>query len=270
MQSIPEAVGNATCVKSHLNKKGEPTGEEVGCVKKGSCTPGRGQKTCPSGATISSSFTCKNIYGVKTITKTGGNTSGGRLLSAVKVSSSRQTSSLSFTLTDLKGTSKDAAAVKVKLDSILQLQAALKSTFSMVKSGTQASMLYKITNLGTSTVAPSKVAGMLRGYLNSGNKDVKTALASLGTVKLGKKGCCSLSSSVKAVVDKSKSLAVNKKEKKAADVAKAKAQKGTIASTSTAPATVTKKVAIASTSSAVKSAWLAVPCIAALVGVFCF
>lgn len=122
-------------------------------------------------------------------------------------------------------------------------------------------MLYKITNLGTSTVAPSKVADMLRGYLNSGNKDVKTALASLGTVKLGKKGCCSLSSDVKAVVDKGKSLAQNKKEKKANDIAKANAK------TTMAPA---KKATIASTSSAVKSAWLAVPCIAALVGVFCF
>jgi len=256
-----EAAGNATCVKNNLDKKGNPTGEEVSCVQKGKCAAGRGQKKCPSGATISSSFTCKNIYGVD-LKKTG-----GRRLAAVKVSASRQTSSLSFTLNNLKGTSKDAAAVKVKLDSILQLQGELKSTFSMVKSGTQASMLYKISNLGTSAVAPSKVADKLRGYLNSGNKDVKTALATLGTVVLGKKGCCSLSSDVKAVVDKT----TTKAQKKVIAEQKKTTTKAPVQKTTTkAPVTNTKKAGLASTSSAMQSAWLAVPCIAALVSVFCF
>jgi len=113
---------------------------------------------------------------------------------------SRQTAGISFTLQDLKG--GDVANVKVKLDSTMMLQSELKSTLSMVKSGSVASMMYKVTNLGTSKVAPSVVTDKLRGYLNSGHSGTKTVLSVLGTVKLGPKGCCSLTQKVNPIFDK--------------------------------------------------------------------
>jgi len=190
-----EKAGKATCVQAHLDSKGGTVGEAVSCVVKGKCAPGRGQKTCPSGATISSGYTCKNIYGVST--KKGRRLKQRRLETSA---GSRQTAGISFTLQDLKG--GDVANVKVKLDSTMMLQSELKSTLSMVKSGSVASMMYKVTNLGTSKVAPSVVTDKLRGYLNSGHSGTKTVLSVLGTVKLGPKGCCSLTQKVKAVVDK--------------------------------------------------------------------
>jgi hypothetical protein len=117
----------------------------------------------------------------------------------------KETASVRFILKDLTGNSKDATKVKIKLDSILQLQSELHSTLSMVKSGTEASMIYKIANLGTSKVSPSQVAKMLRSYIDSGAPDVKKALAVLGAVKMSKNGCCTLTTDSKDVVDKSDS-----------------------------------------------------------------
>jgi len=202
-----EKAGNATCIRKNLDSSGKPTSEEVTCVKKGSCEPGRGQKTCPTGATISSAYSCKDLYGLTVVAKNSTNTtnasSGGRRLVQSSVSSGdKQTASVTFTLKDLKGTSKDAPTAKVKIDSILQLQSELQATLSMVVSGKEASMIYKITNLGISQVAPSQVAEKFRGFLNAGDPSTKSALAPLGTVKLGAKGCCTLSTDVKTVVDK--------------------------------------------------------------------
>jgi len=160
-----EAAGNVTCVKSHVNSKGEPTGEDVSCVLKGKCEPGRGQKKCPTGATISSAYSCKNIYAVASESTTDG---ARRLVQNKIATGKQQTATLTFTLKDVKSGTKDTAKVKVKLDSILQLQPELKTTLSMVASGTEASMRYKITNLGASKVTPLQVAEKLRGYLNSG------------------------------------------------------------------------------------------------------
>jgi len=210
-----EKLGNVTCVQNNLDSKGDPTGESVSCVKSGTCKPGRGQKTCPDGSAISTAYSCKDLYGVVAKEKTGGTAGGTRRLKAkyqwrrrlaanVVTDGKRQTASVRFTLENLVSgiTGKDTPKVKVKLDSILQLQPTLQSELTMVKSGTEASMMYKITNLGSSKVAPSQVAEKLRGYLNSGTTSTKTALATLGTVKLGTSGCCTLSTDVKTVVDK--------------------------------------------------------------------
>jgi hypothetical protein len=196
-----EANGNATCIKVNLNAQGEPTSEETTCVKKGTCTAGKGQKVCPDNATISAAYACADLYGLVAAAKTEA-TSARRLVATQVVSGQRQTASLKFVLKDVVGTPKDAPKVKVKLDSILMLQPQLKSTLSMVISGSeQASMTYKITNLGASAVKPSAVADKLEFYLNSNHPPVKSALAVLGVVKLGDKGCCTQSEVKKAVVD---------------------------------------------------------------------
>jgi hypothetical protein len=167
-------------------------------LPKGKCPPGRGQKKCPTGATIASKTACKDLYGV--LNKKN-QTKARRLLQ--NSVASKQTATITFTLKSLKGAAKDVPTAKANVDSVLQLQSELQTTLSMVVSGTEASMIYKVTNLGTSAVKPSQVTEKLRGFLNSGDSKVKTALAGLGTVKLGAKGCCVLSTNVKTVVDKS-------------------------------------------------------------------
>jgi len=91
--------------------------------------------------------------------------------------------------------------VKVHLDSILQLQPELQSTLSMVVVDDEATMRYKITNLGASKVMPSTVASKLREFLNANKKDTANALAPIGTVKLGPSGCCTLSTGSKVIVE---------------------------------------------------------------------
>lgn len=106
-----------------------------------------------------------------------------------------------FTLSGLvSGTSAaDTPAVKVKIDSLLQLQPQLESTLSYVVSGSTASLVYTIANVGASTVTPSQVAEKLKSFLKAGTSSIKSALSSLGSTIAT---CCTMSTDVKTMADK--------------------------------------------------------------------
>jgi len=73
----------------------------------------------------------------------------------------------------------------------------------MVVSGVEASMSYKITNLGAVTVSPQKMGTKLVEFINTGNTQMKTALKPIGVAILGTGGlCCSTNVDLKTVVDK--------------------------------------------------------------------
>jgi hypothetical protein len=180
-----ELQGNKTCNKINVDSNTlMPVSDSTTC--EASCSPGRGQKVCAHGAVILTGYPCKDLYRVKGKSR--------RLTGALQVGD-KQMASLSFTLKQLVSSSTDSSKMKVKLDSILQLTPQLKSTLVIKIKGSgatsEASMQYKVTNQGVSTVAPKKVTSKLREMLNKRDVGVKKVLAALGKVKMGKQGCCS-------------------------------------------------------------------------------
>jgi hypothetical protein len=131
--------------------------------------------------------------------------------STVKVASTtKQTATLKFTLKDLTTGAKKTAVqtAQVKLDSLLQVLPSHHATLTMQKAtgATEASMTYTIYNQGSSKVTPKRVAENLKDNLNSKNPDYVSALAPLGTVKLGTSGCCQLTMKSQTVTDTGTSL----------------------------------------------------------------
>jgi len=203
--SKDEASGKATCIKKNVDSKGNPTGESVTCVAKDKCTPGKGQKKCPAsmgGATIANGVACKDLYG---LAAKAANATTRRLAQAATVST-KEKSQITFVLTSLKGTATQVPKVKIQVDSILQLTSTLQSELKMAVTGTgntqEATMIFAVSNLGSSTVSPALVSGKLRDLLNAKDPATTAAFAPLGTVKLGPKGCCSIATDVTKVVEK--------------------------------------------------------------------
>jgi len=199
-----EQMGRTTCVKNHFNKKGKHTGTEVTCPE-GECKPGRGQKKCKSGAVIATAYSCKDLYGTAGL---------GRRLSVLRrliarrlaaiTTGTKQSASLSFTLMSLTIDAESKTNdVKVALDSIFQLTAAHQSTLTQVMSEGEASMMYKVWNLGAVAVSPQAITQKVQSAIDAKQTDVKTALAPIGAVKYGGSGCCTLNIDVKTIVDKS-------------------------------------------------------------------
>jgi hypothetical protein len=194
-----EDAGKKTCIKKNVDAKGNPTGESVTCVAKDKCTPGKGQKKCPAaagGATIATGVTCKDIYGI------AGKAANSTRRLVQSSANTQQKSSITFTLDNVIGTAANVPKVKVQVDSHLQLPSSLKTELKITMGTGTASMIYSCTNLGTSLVTPASVTGKLRDLLNAKDPTMKTVFAPLGTVKLGPKGCCSLATDIKTVVEK--------------------------------------------------------------------
>jgi len=191
-----ELAGNKTCTKVNVDSKGKVTSKVVTCEV--SCTPGRGQKACDTEAQILAGFTCKDIYKVLAPAPSG----GGRRLAQIAIGS-KQTSTLSFTLQNLVSTSTDGLPIKVKLDSALQMQPCLSSKLTITIKGSgasaEASLQYKVSNVGSCKVQPQAVTDQLKDWLNQKNTQIKQILAVMGTVKLGSQGCCSTTSQSKTL-----------------------------------------------------------------------
>jgi len=194
-----ENAGKSTCLRTHLNSKGERESEEVSCVTTGQCSPGRGQKKCPTGSLVKASKACVNNFGLTFASARRLAASGTAIQSG-----SKQTATLKFILTSLQANAvSKTSTVKTELDSIIQFPSELQSTLSFVVSGADAHASFKVTNLGASKVTPSEVVTLFRTMIDTGKLDVKDALAALGTVKKpAGQSCCTISTDIKIVVDK--------------------------------------------------------------------
>jgi hypothetical protein len=82
-------------------------------------------------------------------------------------------------------------------------------TMQKATGATEASMTYTIYNQGSSKVTPKRVAENLKDNLNSKNPNYVSALASLGTARLGTSGCCQLTMKSEAVTDTSLATAAS-------------------------------------------------------------
>jgi len=194
----------ATCVQNHLDTSGEPTGASITCVSASNCSAGRGQKQCATGATIASRYSCKDVYGSATTLSRRLSLDARRL--AALAAGSKQTVTVSFTLKSLTTAGKTKTGfVKTNLDSLLQLTGSHQSSFSMVVSGSEASVTYKVWNLGAVKVSPQIIATLLVKEISTTNTAMKSALAPIGVAVLGSggSGCCSVTVDLKTVVDKS-------------------------------------------------------------------
>jgi len=126
-----------------------------------------------------------------------------RRLAVVIATGQQQTASVTLTLMELKAgaTGTDISKTKVALGSLLNLLPEFKTTLTMQNAGTEATLAYTVTNLGASLVTPKQVADKLAEFINTKTPAVISALAALGTVKMGASGCFTKSTDVKTVVD---------------------------------------------------------------------
>jgi hypothetical protein len=111
-------------------------------------------------------------------------------------SSVRQTSTLQFTLKDLKA-NRDSQAVKAQLDDLLQIKDEHQTTLSMTEKDAKATVTYSVTNLDKTTVEPVQITAKLKGYLDTKSTGAVNALSSAGKINT----CCQSSTSVATVVE---------------------------------------------------------------------
>jgi hypothetical protein len=176
-------MGNATCIQTNLDKAGKFLSSKESCVAPGKCAPGKGQKRCPTNATISTASKCTDPYGQLA-------TKSARRLAAVG-NDKVETATTIFSLGTVTLTSAQAAAktktVKAAVDSALMLSGTLSSTMTVkmpaTNTGKTATVTYTISNKGATAVSPKSVQANLKNMIAGSDKRIKAAFKDIGVPK---------------------------------------------------------------------------------------
>eukprot|EP00930_Biecheleria_cincta_P027977 TRINITY_DN1953_c0_g2_i3.p1 TRINITY_DN1953_c0_g2~~TRINITY_DN1953_c0_g2_i3.p1 ORF type:complete len:1956 (+),score=221.90 TRINITY_DN1953_c0_g2_i3:86-5953(+) len=171
---------NETCVQINMGETGGIIDETITCVAKGSCTPGRNMKQCPSGGVVHSSVQCVDLYGLG-----DGNTQTVAVAEGVQ-----ETAQVFIGVTaganSAKGTNSASALVRnlLQLPRTLSLTMTMKSTTPkgggrrMATSNAQLGFEFK--NVGASRVSTEAAAGQLKKVFQTG--ELTSAVAAVGEV----------------------------------------------------------------------------------------
>jgi len=175
-------MGNSTCIQTNLNDKGKFLSSKESCVAPGKCLPGKGQKKCPTNATISTASKCADPYN-QLSTK-------ARRLAAVG-NDKVETATTIFSLGTVTLTTATAApktkTVKAALASALMLSGTLSSTMTIKMPATNtaktATVTYVISNKGATAVSPKAVQANLKNMIAGSDKKIKEAFKDIGVPK---------------------------------------------------------------------------------------
>jgi hypothetical protein len=167
-------------VQINMGYLGGIVSESITCVPRGSCTPGRNMKQCPTGGVVHSSVQCVDLYGL-----------GDNNTQAVAVSENvEETAEVFMDVTAGADAASGTSSASAQVRNLLQLPRTISLEMNMKTLGAQgggrrmqssnAQLGFVFKNVGASRVSSEAAAGQLKRVFQTG--ELTEAVSAVGTV----------------------------------------------------------------------------------------